>query len=148
MSDRSWVLAAPTERVWEALGQTDRFQHWWPWLRWFEAPEGLSVDAAWRCTVKPPLPYAVRFVLALDEVRAPVRIAARVTGDIAGHARLDLTPDRGSTCTLRLRSTLRPVRSTLVVAGLVAGPLARWGHDWVLDTGIRQFTDPVARGEH
>lgn len=143
MSDRSWVLGAPAERVWEALTSTDRYQRWWPWLLRFDAPAGLTVGATWRCAVKPPLPYTVRFVLALDEVWAPEHIAATVSGDIAGEAHIDLTPDTDTTCTLRLRSTLRPVGRPLVVAGAIAGPLTRWGHDWVLTTGVRQFAVPM-----
>lgn len=143
-SDRSWAFAASADQVWAALADTQRFGSWWPWLRRFDAADGLAVGAEWRCVIKPPLPYTVSFRLSIDDVRSPEHVVATVCGDLSGHARIDVTPQGGEACTLRLRSTLRPIRRPLVALGIVAGPLARWGHDWVLDTGVRQFAGAVS----
>jgi hypothetical protein len=89
--------------------------------------------------VQPPLPYSLRFDLHFDEV-VPARSAgARVEGDISGHARIDIeATDKGSE--LRLVSHLAPASTMLRAISRLARPVAAFGHDWVLDTGFRQFS--------
>lgn len=136
-SDRRFVFAATPDELWSAFGATDRYQRWWPWLTSFDADQ-LAAGSEWRCAVKPPLPYTLRFTVHLHDVVATRRIAATVSGDIAGAAELDvLARDGGSE--VRLVSTLAPSRRAFAVVASMAGPLARRGHDWVLDTGARQF---------
>lgn len=138
-SDRRWQLAAAPEAVWSALADTAAYPAWWPWLRRFDA-KALAAGEVWRCTVKPPLPYALRFDIALDELHAPEYISARLSGDLRGTARIEIAPSAAGS-TLRLVSDLQPQRRPIAVISALAGPLARWGHDWVLETGVRQFAD-------
>jgi hypothetical protein len=92
----------------------------------------------WSAVVQPPLPYRLRFELHLGDVEPPRVVTADVTGDITGSARLEITPsDEG--CELHLLSELRPTNPMLRAVAQVAAPMARFGHDWVLDTGLRQF---------
>ncbi len=42
-------------------------------------------------------------------------------------------------CTATLQSSLAPGNTTLQVISRFAAPIARFGHDWVLDSGARQF---------
>lgn len=121
-----------------ALRRVDDYRSWWPWLRRFE-PAALEPGARWRCRVQPPLPYAVRFDLVLTEVVDGRTVGADVEGDLTGRARLDVTAD-GSGSVLRLRSTLTPVDPFLRAIARVARPVATFGHDWILDTGFRQFS--------
>ena len=65
-----------------------------------------------------------------------------IDGDIAGTARVDLSGRDGG-CEIRLRSTLSPRGRTVRLAAGLARPIARIGHDWVLDTGARQFAMAV-----
>jgi hypothetical protein len=92
--------------------------------------------------VRPPLPYTVRFTIVLDEVDAPRTVGARIEGDIAGTARVELG-ERDGGCEIRLTSTLQPRGRVVRIMADVARPLARKGHDWVLDTGARQFAAAV-----
>lgn len=119
------------------MGRVDAFQDWWPWLRRFDA-EGLVVGDRWRCTIRPPLPYVLRLTVEIEEAVAPSTITATVSGDIAGHAAVRLEPD-GSGCSIRLTSTLAPARQPLRTIAALTPWLARFGHDWVLDTGFEQF---------
>ncbi len=146
VSDRRYHLAAPPADVWEALGRTDEYRRWWPWLRRFEA-QGLEPGEEWHCTIRPPLPYVVRFSLRLDEVAAPETVTAQLHGDIRGQARIDLRPTgpAGHSTELRLRASLEPGRAVFGLMAQVARPLARYGHDWVLDTGARQFAAHALR---
>ena len=136
-SARRFHFDAEPAEVWAALASVEEYPQWWPWLQSFEA-QGLVQGDRWRCTVKPPLPYVVRFTVHLDEVIAEQSIRATVAGDIAGQAQLSLEPaEDGST--MILLSKLTPASPTLKVMGTIGRPLVRYGHDWVLDAGAGQF---------
>jgi hypothetical protein len=97
--------------------------------------------------VQPPLPYSLTFDITIDEVVPHERVTASITGEIVGTAELRLAPDGDGGCTARLRSRLAPASRFLQGVALVARPVVTLGHDWVLDTGARQFrqhlpTDP------
>ncbi|MGH9276386.1 MAG: hypothetical protein ACRDZU_17210 [Acidimicrobiales bacterium] len=138
-TDRRYDLPVSPSELWAALTRVDDYRSWWPWLRQFDAQQ-LAGDEIWDCLVQPPLPYRVRFFVSLDEVHAPTTIRASITGDVVGEARLDITecPD-GSEA--RLVSHLEPGNGLLRAVARVAAPVVRYGHDWVLDTGARQFID-------
>ena len=136
-SDRTYRFDRPAAEVWEALGRVDSYREWWPWLHDFDA-EALVAGERWRCTVRPPLPYALRFTVTIDAAVEAERIEATVSGDLRGEATVELRDD-GQGCAVRLRSTLQPAGRPLRIVATFAPWLARQGHDWVLDTGSRQF---------
>lgn len=136
-SDRRHAFAVPPHELWDAIAELGAYRTWWPWLRHFDAG-GLAPGVTWSAVVQPPLPYRLRFELHLGDVEPPRVVTADVTGDITGSARLEITPsDEG--CELHLLSELRPTNPMLRAVAQVAAPMARFGHDWVLDTGLRQF---------
>lgn len=138
-TDRSYELPVSPTDLWEALTRVDRYQSWWPWLRSFDAQD-LAGDEVWDCLVQPPLPYRVRFSVTLDEVVPPSVVRASITGDVVGEALLEITEhSQGSRA--RLVSHLEPGNGFLRAVARVAAPVVRYGHDWVLDTGARQFID-------
>jgi hypothetical protein len=136
-------------------------------LRQFEG-QGLAVGDEWCCTVQPPVPYLVRFRVVIDHVEPPTLVRARVLGDVVGDATLTLeasseAPDSGSSsngngrpagtvgCIARLESSLAPGNRALGVVSRFAAPVARFGHDWVLDSAARQFIAKAvepALGDH
>ena len=129
----------PIERsaVWTLISDVSAYKTWWSWLRIFEA-EGLKRDAEWRCEVQPPLPYPVRFRVIIEETKRASFVRARVEGDVIGTATLTLSdPEEG--CVAVLASALAPGNATLRLVSRLASPVARFGHDWVLDSGARQF---------
>lgn len=138
-TDRRYELPVSPTDLWAALGRVDRYRSWWPWLRDFDARD-LAGDEVWDCLVQPPLPYRVRFSVHLDEVVAPSTVRASITGDVVGHARLEIT-EQPHGCDARLVSHLEPGNPLLRAVARVAAPVVRYGHDWVLDTGARQFID-------
>ena len=127
----------------------DRYRDWWPWLRRFTA-EGLALGDTWSATVQPPLPYRLTFELLITEVDAPRAVAADVTGDIEGSARLEVCRS-GTGSVLHFTSELTPTNPVLRAVARVARPAARYGHEWVLETGLEQFRtralDGSPRGE-
>jgi hypothetical protein len=119
------------------MGRVGDYRRWWPWLRRFDAA-ALTTGDVWAATVQPPLPYRLSFELHLLEVEPPHLVAVDVTGDIEGEARLEVSAvPAGSE--LHFRSQLAPTSTVLRAIATVAGPVARYGHEWVLDTGLEQF---------
>ncbi len=90
VSDRRYRFTVPPDTLWSTLAATNHYRSWWPWLRAFDDGGGLTAGADWRCTIRPPLPYTLRFRLHLDDVDRPRFVLAHLTGDIAGTARLDV----------------------------------------------------------
>ena len=142
-SDRAYRFDIAPPVLWAEIADVERFPTWWPWLRRFDAV-GLEPGDRWRCTVQPPLPYSLSFAIAIEEVEPHARVSASVSGEITGTAELTIEPaDDG--CTARLRSRPAPSSRFLQAVALVARPVVSLGHDWVLDTGARQFRQQLLR---
>jgi uncharacterized protein YndB with AHSA1/START domain len=132
-----YALPLPRAEAWSLISDVSNYRDWWPWLRAFDAV-ALAPGEEWRCEVQPPVPYVVRFRVLIDEVETAVRVRARVMGDVVGAATLRLEDVDGG-CTATLDSTLAPGTTALRMVSRFTGPIARFGHDWVLDSGARQF---------
>jgi hypothetical protein len=138
-SDRHYRFDVPPQRLWERMTAVDEYRTWWPWLHGLDA-DRFEPGASWTCVIQPPLPYTLRFDLRLVAVEAPTLAIARLEGDIVGDAQLDVVA-AGAGAQARLVSDLAPGNRMLRAVAGVARPLARFGHDWVLDTGARQFRE-------
>jgi uncharacterized protein YndB with AHSA1/START domain len=134
---RTWKLDVPPERFWETIGHTDEYRDWWPWLREFDA-DGFREGARWRAVIQSPLPYVLRVDLELDEVVECERLSAVVSGDIQGRAALDLSPSEGGSA-IDIEWDMRPRSRAMQMAAVLARPLLRWSHEWVLARGLDQF---------
>lgn len=145
-SDRSWRFDAPRVDLWERLSDVEQYHRWWPWLRRFDPDRGFTVDSRWSCEVAPPLPYVVRFAVALERVEPGACASATIRGDIRGSAELTVDDD-GDGSVARLRSELSPANPLLRRVAWLAPPIVQWGHDWVLDQGRRQFVERGMGGD-
>lgn len=141
-SDRAWTLPASPAEVWAALERTDQYAQWWPWLDGADLPP-LRAGARARVRIAAPWGYRLRLEVAIDEVREGDvrRVEATVTGDLCGSAAVEVTGGgEGGTSRLRLTWELTPGRALLRVLAVVAHPVLVWGHDRVLDAGLRQMS--------
>jgi hypothetical protein len=136
-TEHRYALPIGREEVWALISDVDAYRRWWSWLRAFDAG-GLAQGEEWRCEVQPPLPYPVRFRVEIEHVEPPVLVRAQVRGDVIGTAILRIE-DAPEGCVACLSSSLAPGNSTLRLVSRLAAPIARFGHDWVLDSGARQF---------
>ena len=137
VSDRRYSFHVDVDELWTALADVDRFPRVWPWMRHFDA-RGLTAGDTWSCIVRPPLPYSVRVVIALQQVVDRSHVSATIGGDIVGSARIDLEPTQDGSA-IRLRCSLAPSGRMLGMLAIVLRPVVSRGHDWVLDTGAAQF---------
>jgi hypothetical protein len=148
-SDRVYRFPLPPEELWQVLVQVEEYPSWWPWVRRFDA-RALAPGDVWRGTIRPPLPYALRCTVALGTVVAPRLIEADVTGDLRGWGRLEVRPavsgGPAPAAEVRVVTALAAVSLPVRLATRAVPALARWSHDWVLDTAARQFTAVLARG--
>lgn len=143
-SDRTYRFDVGPDQLWPALTAVGSYRRWWPWLRGLDAA-AFAAGERWACEVRPPLPYVLRFDLILEEVEAPRYVTARLEGGLTGVAGLDVLPTpTGSE--VRLVSALEPIDRTVRAAATLAPAMVRWGHDWVLDTGLRQFRSALSPG--
>jgi uncharacterized protein YndB with AHSA1/START domain len=132
-----YELPLPRAEVWRLISEVSQYRTWWPWLRSFEGG-ALASGEEWRCEVQPPVPYLVRFLVSIEHVEPAVLVRARVGGDVVGAATLTLS-DTDTGCAATLDSSLAPGNRALRLVSRFAAPIARFGHDWVLDSGARQF---------
>ncbi len=133
----AYELPMSRDGVWTLISDVSRYRAWWPWLRVFHAT-ALAEGEEWRCEAQPPVPYPVRFRVGIESLEVPQLVRATVSGDVVGQAVLSLQDtERG--CTATLKSSLAPGNTALRLVSRYAGPIARFGHDWVLDSGARQF---------
>lgn len=136
-SARCHQFSVTPAELWTALARVDAYRSWWPWLRHLEA-DALEANVTWSAVVQPPVPYRLRFDLHLIEVEPPRLVTATVTGDLIGSARLEISPTPSGS-ELSLVSSLAPANPVLRAVAHIAQPVARFGHQWVLDTGLHQF---------
>ena len=139
-SNRTWTFDVSAEKLWETISRTEEFPRWWSWLHRFEA-DGLRPGTEARCEVRAPLPYSLRFTVAVEEVVPARLVDTTVRGDIAGPARLEIEPlaDDPHRCRARLVWAMEPATPLLRNMARYARPLMEWGHDRVLELGVRQF---------
>jgi Polyketide cyclase / dehydrase and lipid transport len=138
-SDRHYRFDVGPGDLWARLADVSTYPQWWPWLREFDGA-ALAAGEVWRCTVQPPLPYRVRFAVHLEDVAPHSSVTARVSGEIVGTATLTISPADGGS-TVRLVADLGPDRQALRALSVAFRPLVRYGHNWVLDNGAKQFAD-------
>ena len=135
--ERTWELDVTPDRFWATISRTDEYRDWWPWLRSFDA-DGVKEGARWQAVIQSPLPYALRVELVLDEVVPAERLSAVVSGDLHGRAGLTLHAN-GSGTVVDVEWQMQPRSRAMQLASVVARPLLRWSHEWVLARGLEQF---------
>ncbi len=132
-----YALPLAREEAWALVSDVSSYRNWWPWLRVLDAA-ALAPGEEWRCEVQPPVPYPVRFRVVIEDVETAVLVRARVVGDVVGTATLRIDDAAGG-CIATLDSTLAPGNRALRMVNRFAAPISRFAHDWVLDSGARQF---------
>ncbi|HEX7522181.1 MAG TPA: SRPBCC family protein [Acidimicrobiia bacterium] len=136
-TDGSWEFAVTPDEFWATVERTDMYTEWWSWLREFEC-DGLFEGALAKCLIRAPLPYSLDLSIAVIECAPAEFIMTRISGDLDGDARLEITPaDDG--CSVRLMFALEVQDNVLRQLARFARPMMVWAHDRVIDTGLREF---------
>jgi uncharacterized protein YndB with AHSA1/START domain len=134
-----WQLAAPIERVWQALYDVAAWPQWWPYVQSVvEVTPGNAdgVGAVRRYTWTSRLPYRLSFDMRSTIVQRPFVLEGEAQGELNGTGRWTLR-DAGAGTGVRYDwsvSTSRPWMNAL--APLLA-PAFRWNHGQVMAAGAR-----------
>jgi hypothetical protein len=143
---RTHDFAVTPGQLWVAIGRTDDYERWWPWLNQFELEgDGLVTGSVLHGVVSPPVPYRMRVDVELVRCVPERAIDAVVRGDLRGEARLRLRPSAAGTeaeVAWSVEMTQRPMR----IASIFTRPLLQWGHDRVVETTVAGFRRHVERG--
>jgi hypothetical protein len=143
-TDRSWDFAVTPAEFWATVERTDMFSEWWSWLREFDC-HGLFDGSQAECVIRAPLPYSLDLRIAVIECAPGEFITARISGDLAGDARLEIRPaDDG--CSVRLVFSLELRDNVLRHLARFARPMMVWAHDRVIDTGLQEFERRALNG--
>lgn len=143
--DRRFELGATTEEVWSALSDPRQYPRWWSWLERCEVDGPLARGTVAHAVIRAPLPYRLELGIEVRTVRVGEVIETEVHGDLAGPARLELG-ERGGGCDARLTWSLELRDPVLRRLAPVARPLMSWGHDRVVELGLRQFRAGALEG--
>jgi Polyketide cyclase / dehydrase and lipid transport len=135
--DRRFEFAVSPETFWATVSRTDSYPTWWTWLREFES-DGLHDGAHTECVIQAPLPYALHVAIDVERAVRPERVESRVSGDLEGPARLEVTPTAMG-CAARLVWTLELHEPWLARLARVTRPVLTWAHNRVISSGVRQF---------
>ena len=135
--DRRFVFAVSPETFWTTVSRTELYPTWWTWLREFKS-DGLHDGAHTECVIQAPLPYALRVGIDVERVLPPERVETRVSGDLEGPARLEITPTE-SGCAARLVWSLELREPWLARIARFTRPVLTWAHDRVISSGVHQF---------
>lgn len=135
--DQTFTFDVDADELWAAVTAHDRYQQWWPWLVGFDL-DAMTPGARAACEIQAPLPYRLRFGVDLVDVDPGRAIHGQVVGDLAGPASFHVTPD-GPGCVAGLRWSLTVQRPLLGGLARIARPAMVWGHDRIIELGLRQF---------
>lgn len=135
-----FTLPAPPTDVWAAIGQADRFETWWTWLRELQV-EGVPLQSGsvMQGLVSPPVPHRMRLRVALLRCEPPSLIEADVSGDLVGRARIRFDPEPAGT-RATVAWTVEMMQRSMRIAARLGSPLLRFAHDRVVEHTVARFT--------
>src|SRR5262249_17859355 len=95
-----WELAAPLQRVWDAIYDVDQWPRWWPFVErvtTLDTGDSSGVGAVRRLTWRTRLPYRIPCDPRAPGVKPPFSLDAEAFGDLHGCGRWRLTHQGGVT---------------------------------------------------
>ena len=134
-----WVLAAPIERVWEALVEAESWPRWWRYVEdvsLLTPGEADGIGAIRRFTWSTPLAYRLIFDMTTTRISVPTMLDATASGELQGTGRWRLQREGANTCVVYAWRVVAHKRWLNACAWLLA-PLFVWSHDRVMAAGAR-----------
>jgi uncharacterized protein YndB with AHSA1/START domain len=132
-----WRIAAPRERVWEALKHPTEWPRWWPFVKAvdeLDAGDADGLGARYRFHWTSRLPYSIRLLTTVVEIRRTERIVARAEGDLRGTGTWRLAERDGATA---VEYTWQVDLDRAWMRGLlpILRPAFAWNHNAVMAAG-------------
>ena len=134
-----WQLAAPIERVWEALVRPQDWPRWWPYVEQavpVATGNGRGIGARTQYLWSSRLPYRLAFEMRTTRAEPPLLLEGEASGDLEGRGRWRLARAGGATL-VRYEWRVRPTKRWMNMLGPLLAPLFAWNHDQVMRAGGR-----------
>ena len=141
-----WLIPAPIDRVYDALGDPLGYREWWTdFVIRVEGDGGEPAPGKKNeLLVKAYLPYKVNFGLEVLEAERPRRILSRLSKDFDGSGEWTLQETaEGTEATLDWRPSVN--HALIKYLTPVLRPLFRSNHTWAMTRGERQLRAYLAR---
>ena len=133
----AWRIAAPRERVFATIHDSERWPEWWRGVeRVVKLEDGDSEGrgSLGRYTWRSRLPYRLEFDMRITRVDRPARMDGEAVGELTGTGRWRLYDDADAT-TVTFEWRVRTTRAWMNLLAPIARPVFRWNHDWIMRQG-------------
>jgi len=133
----TWCLAAPIERVWDTLHDSERWPEWWRGVERVQLLEPGDEDRVGelsRYTWRSRLPYKLEFDMRTTRVERPFLAEGSAQGELAGRGRWRLFEARGPTA-VTYEWMVETTERWMNALAPVARPVFAWNHDVVMRQG-------------
>ncbi len=142
-----WHLAAPIQRVWDAIHAVERWPQWWPYVASvveLEPGDASGLGAVHRFCWKTRLPYRIDFDSTTTRVEPPDLLEASIVGEVTGVGRWELSEAENETQVLHLWAVdvRRPWMRHLTP---ILRPVFAWNHREVMRIGGDALAKHLAR---
>ena len=134
-----WHLAAPIERVWDAIFAVEDWPRWWRYVQAvieLKKGDAKGVGAVRRFTWSSALPYRLSFEMSVTAVERPTTMEGIASGELSGCGSWHLEAE-GTTTRVRYDWTVATTRPWMNFAAPVMQPVFRWNHGRVMAEGGR-----------
>jgi uncharacterized protein YndB with AHSA1/START domain len=133
----TWCLAAPLDRVWDAIYESERWPEWWKGVLEVEKLEEGRPDGTGqfgRYVWKSKLPYKLEFTMRTTKVQRPHLLEGQADGELAGTGRWRMYEADGTTAVL-YEWDVHTTKAWMNLLTPVARPFFKSNHDYVMRNG-------------
>lgn len=140
----NWRIDAPRDVVWEALKHPADWPTWWPFVRAvdeIDKGDDAGVGARYRFHWASRLPYSIRLLTTVTEIRKPDVISARAEGDLRGLGTWRLRDGDGAT-DVEYTWSVDLDRAWMRAFLPLLRPAFAWNHNAVMaagESGLRRY---------
>jgi Polyketide cyclase / dehydrase and lipid transport len=131
-----WRVGAAPQAVWTVIRDAAVWPQWWPSVRRTTRLDPGARDGAeeWEFRFRTRLPYDMVFIADLQVDDAELRVTARTTGRVVGHAVFQVGPIDGGSL-LRFDWEVRPQIAWMRAVAPVARPVFAGNHRSLMAEG-------------
>lgn len=133
----AWLIAAPVQRVWDAIYEAERWPEWWGAVTHVEELRPGAEDGVGRVFAigwRSRLPYVLEFHTTVTRIEPPYVMEGSAAGDLTGTGRWRLSEAQGATAVL-YEWNVTTAKGWMNVVAPLARPIFRRNHDWVMRIG-------------
>ena len=134
----TWRIAAPLDRVWDAIHDVDAWPEWWKGVVSvveLQAGDDDGIGSIRRMTWKSALPYKLEFDSQVIRIEHQRLIEARAFGELDGVGIWCFTAESDTKTRLDYDWRVKTTKSWMNLLAPVARPFYRWNHDVIMRWG-------------